>query len=170
MRKRFGCQNEADVYRMHRRIHLLDAKSRIRHKCFEDYLKVRADLAEHESSCYNKHISHLHICTYTSGCVRSKWTCLGVSTALYFLACIFPFDRGTIWHSPEVVPLTGRMGACGLEDDVVLKNHLRSKGRQMAFGEIVCVSRLEIAMIYTTYMQAWLRGFSPVATISTVVH
>ena len=42
--------------------------------------------------------------------------------------------------------------------------HLQGKGHQMVFSEIQRVSRLEVAMMYASFLQAWLQGFQLVAT------
>lgn len=73
-----------------------------------------------------------------------------------FVPNIFPFGRGTIRQSSAVriLPLTGRVEVCRLEDDVLLRYHLGSKSRQMALSQLPCVSRLQVAIIYATSLQA----------------
>lgn len=84
-----------------------------------------------------------------------------------FLRDVFPFDRKTLCEFPDVVRICVLRAAWKLSAWRMTSCHLQGKGHQIpvAFREIQYVSRLEVAMIYATSLQAWFEGFPQLATI-----
>ena len=77
---------------------------------------------------------------------------------------VFPFNRETLRLPPDIARICVSRAEWKLLAWRMTSYQLQSKGHQMVFSEIQRVSRLEVAMIYATLMQALFQGFPQVAT------